>query len=114
MAGYHYKAPPKDSTAPLRVFGVGFKGWVELRESATEPTPYTTDASSVVKSKIYDDYTGRSRMVNKTIHLKQTVHDGGKVLGCVSSSKFYSRVGIPCSYGKVVEIPKSALKFLGL
>lgn len=106
-------APPPPVGLPNRIWAVGFKVWVELRE---HPTPPVVKRSSISKSTptkrktpVYDaggwhtGYNEEEVMLAQKIVQLQFV--GGSVVATLRRDTFIMRTGIGLKEGEVREVP---------
>lgn len=105
----------------MKIWAVGLKEWVQLRESKEAPRAIPTEASrpsvEVSRTPIYSPsgaWTGRmkSRKVKKEFTIKIVAFEGGKVKATLKRRSFTEKTGISIKEGDVREVPPSIANVL--
>lgn len=106
----------------MKIWAVGMKEWVELRESKDPPkckisSGKTSSHKEVQSFPVYDEngrWTGRR--VKKTIRaeltMKMTTFEGGKVKATLKRRSFMDRTNISLKEGDIKEVPPDLAKIL--
>ncbi len=105
-----------------KIWAVGMRDWVELRESKDAPRPKVSSAKKslekeTIRIPIYDDrgmWTGRreTKTTASSLVMKMVTFDGGKVKATLKRRSFTERTGIPLREGDVREVPPDLANIL--
>lgn len=82
----------------MKLFALGWKGWVEVREASSPPIKNHSTIRHLANGKQYWD-----RPVK--VQIKQFCFKGGKFLLSLPRPKFYSLTKLPTPQGCVIPIP---------
>lgn len=93
----------------LKLWAVGIKGWVEIRESTTQPKVKVDSIITKTKQMVLDRYDEggwppRYKYIYKEAKLSQYVASGGKLIGTISTQKLALLAKIKVGPGGTVEI----------
>lgn len=112
------------------LYGVGMKGWVELRVGKKPPKATVSTCSKTIQITQPAGFTyvpmlrgdgtpygfnrvpTESGLVNKKIILKTTTWDGGRVIGSVTDRRFRILAGLVCRNGTCVLVPARSVSLL--
>lgn len=93
-----------------KYYAIGFKGWVELRQSLTKPKAVKSILETEVEQTTYiisDSWPySEPKKVMKMKEFTSTFYDGGKVLRTISYSKFRKLTGLSVGAGIMIPISK--------
>lgn len=109
-----------------RVYALGMKGWVELREADVAPKLHASEINQpAVKQKVYkqgywtngpnglDEYTpARFIYVSKRMKIKNIIFTGGKPLNSLKTRRFAALTKISIRAGGIVELSPEHIRVL--
>jgi hypothetical protein len=107
----------------LHVYGVGMKGWIEVRVGKVLPKAHTTSIQKTIILTVedrdrYDIYREDGRWVHPTkqvkrkITLTNTVWEGGRAIGGMRAKRFKNYTGVGVANGQVKLVPPSRISTL--
>lgn len=117
---------------PIRYWGIGFKGWVEIRSSPTQPrkidsedevtskerirqypvypNPATVAAVATFYREYYDE--PKYKMVVKKLKMSSTTFNGGKVMAVIRVERFRRLTKIGVGVGGMVELDQKMVELI--
>lgn len=108
----------------LSVYGVGMRGFVEVRVGKALPKAHTTSTEKLIIQTVEDrtqdtffDYNrGRfvypTKQVEKKIRLTNVTWEGGRVIGTMRTKRFQNYAGVRTPVGVAVCVPPSRVATL--
>ena len=99
-----------------KIFAIGLKGWVELRESSDSPKPLETKVVKTTTVEEYDfskppfmdpqtgHYTYPKVKRKKQLTLKSVSFAGGRRIGVIKSRQFRDLTKLSIGVGGIVEL----------